>query len=212
MKRILLTICSVIMVIGLIGCGASETASSNATTQETQATTKAETEKESETNWFDGISIYQSGQYKVGTDIPSGTYIISNDGTNLCNVCVSSDTNCNNKIFENNFYEYSYVVVNDGDYLKLTNCSAMNESEMHSKAMVSYKNVYFKNSMLMVGEDIEPGEYKVTSTSNSSYASYAIFNNNLRSMSTSAYEKISGSNYITLKEGEYVILENCKIE
>lgn len=217
MKKCLVIACSTIMAISIIGCGSNKTVSINETTSETKAETQKSSEqepneKESSDEWFKGIKIYKSGQYKVGVDIPSGRYLVGNDGKNLCEVCVSTDTNCKNKIFENGFYEYSYVVVEDGEYLKMTNCSAMNENDVHSKASITYKDTIFKDAMLMVGEDINAGEYKVTANSDSKYASYAIFNNGLRSESTSAYEKISGSNYITLKEGEYVILENCKIE
>lgn len=48
MKRILLTICSVIMVIGLIGCGANETSAVNETTSETQSETQSEAQKSTE--------------------------------------------------------------------------------------------------------------------------------------------------------------------
>ena len=71
---------------------------------------------------------YSAGVYKVGTDLPAGEYVVFASGS-AGYFCVSSDSNQNDILFNDNFSTNSIITVNDGEYVNLSRCYAIPISE-----------------------------------------------------------------------------------
>lgn len=209
MKRILLTICSVIMVIGLIGCGANETSAVNETTSETQETTQIESKskkvtQETTTSKFDSLKKYTDGQYIVGKDIIAGEYMLMSTGVSGY-FCVSSDANGRNIIFNDNFDTNSIITVNDGEYLKLSRSCAIFLADFYNAGLTIKTSK--TGTMLKVGHDIMPGEYKLNAVGNAYYCIY----DSSRQDHIVANDNFTGSCYVNIAKGQYLKLSRCSI-
>lgn len=142
---------------------------------------------------------YTSGVYKVGTDIPAGEYILFNDGFSGY-FCVSSDSNQDDIIFNDNFNYNSIITINDGEYLDLTRCYAIPFSEDPDVDLDDA-------GMFKVGTHIPAGEYKIESTDGTGY--YCIYTNS-RQEDIVSNDNFDGQNYVTVTDGQYLELSRCK--
>lgn len=107
------------------------------------------------------LTKYSSGQYKVGTDIPSGEYILFASGGNGY-FCLSSDGNESDIIVNDNFEYDSILTINDGEYLNLSRCYAVSITENPTVETT-------QTGMFLVGKHIPAGEYKLDAGSDSGY-------------------------------------------
>lgn len=139
------------------------------------------------------------GQYKVGSDIPSGEYaLFTSSGSGY--FCVSSDANSNDIIYNDNFPTNTFITVYDGEYLTLNRAYAVpvdgNEIE------IDKDNAY----MLRVGVDLPAGEYKLSGDQ----GYYCIYSNS-RQEDIIANDNFSGQAYINVSDGQYLVLSRCSI-
>lgn len=66
-------------------------------------------------------NVYRSGQYKVGRDIPAGTYTVTDLGNGSVNVNIDSRHDLSDAVLAENLYGGSIVItVEDGQYIELT--------------------------------------------------------------------------------------------
>ena len=141
---------------------------------------------------------YNSGQYKVGTDIPAGEYVIfANSGAGY--FCLSSDSNGNDIITNNNFKYNSIISVLDGEYLALSRSYAVPIDEVQTLPLD-------EADMLKVGMHIESGEYKLTADGGKGY--YCVYNDG-RQDDIEANKNFESSAYVTVKDGQYLLLSRC---
>lgn len=152
------------------------------------------------------MQYYDEGQYKVGTDIPEGEYLVLSISTLGGYFCVSSDANQDDIIFNDNFDTNSTIMVYDNEYLELSGSVAIPLDEFYSKHTIRLSNT---GVMLRVGYDIEPGEYKLIATDDSGY--YCIYDNT-RQDDIIANDNFDNSSYVEVREGQYLILSRCVIE
>lgn len=115
---------------------------------------------------------------------------------------VTSDSNGNDIIANENFDYNSIIFVNDGEYFELSRCTAVPIEQVNSLPIESA-------NMLKIGVHIQAGEYKLISDSYSSY--YCIYNDN-RHDDIEANQNFSGQSYVTVKDGQYLLLNRCHIE
>ena len=141
---------------------------------------------------------YSAGVYKVGTDLPAGEYVVFASG-GAGYFCVSSDSNQNNILFNDNFSTNSIITVNDGEYVNLSRCYAIPISE---DPEVSTSD----SGMFKVGTHIPAGEYKIDSGADSGY--YCIYSNS-RQDNIVANDNFTGQNYVTVSDGQYLVLSRC---
>lgn len=142
---------------------------------------------------------YQSGMYKVGVDMPAGEYIVfANDGTGY--FCVSSDSNQDDILFNDNFDYNSIITINDGEYLDLSRCYAVPFEEDPEVKTTG-------EGMFKVGTHIPAGEYKLDAGTETGY--YCIYSNS-RHDDIISNDNFDGQNYVTVSDGQYLVLNRCK--
>lgn len=151
-------------------------------------------------------SQYEEGQYKVGTDIPEGEYVILADG-NSGYFSVSEDANNNSILFNGNFTYNSIVTVLNGEYLKLSRAKAIPAEEFYKGNTIDLSKT---GVMLCIGKDIPAGEYKlICEKEKSGY--YCIYKNS-RQEDIVNNSNFKNSTYVSVSNGEYLVLSRCYIE
>lgn len=149
---------------------------------------------------------YTSGQYKVGVDIPAGEYVVLADEDSGY-FSVSSDANNDDIIFNGNFAFNSIITVQDGEYLKLSRSTAVPADLFYAENMVDLSKT---GIMLCIGKDIEAGEYKLTCEEGESRY-YCIYNSS-RQDEIVNNENFENSAYVSVANGQYLVLSRCFIE
>lgn len=142
---------------------------------------------------------YTSGNYKVGTDIPAGEYVVFAEN-GMGYFCVSPDSNQDDITFNDNFEYNSIITVNDGEYLELSSCYAVpfkEEPELNLSGAGMFK----------VGTHIPAGEYKIESMDSMGY--YCIYPDS-RQDDIISNDNFEGQKYVTVADGQYLVLSRCK--
>ncbi|MBP3695192.1 MAG: hypothetical protein J6J31_12260 [Thermoguttaceae bacterium] len=151
---------------------------------------------------------YGEGQYKVGKDIPAGTYMLWVSDVKYGGYFVySSDPNADDIIENDSFATNSIIEVYDGEYLELRRCDAfpIKQAEAPRK-----QNGAFGEGFYIIGEHIPAGEYKLEIT-DEKYGGYYCIYNDVRRNDIDSNGSFTGSRYISLSEGQYLKLNRCKI-
>jgi RNA polymerase subunit RPABC4/transcription elongation factor Spt4 len=143
------------------------------------------------------------GEYiKAGSEIAIGEYIIEATG-GLGYFQVSSDSSgeLGSIIFIDilNKGEFGYVIIQDGDYIKLQDCRMYLSSEKSIQPKDLNK---IPSSTYKIGKDLPAGEYKLTEKCQPAY--WERFKNPRDSVSgIIANDIIENSAYVKVSDGEY---------
>lgn len=145
---------------------------------------------------------YDESQYKVGTDIPEGEYVLfAKNGAGY--FCVSSDSNKDDIIQNDNFEYNSILTVNAGTYLDLVRCYAVPITDVSLDDIDLTGSGFFK-----AGLHFPAGEYKLSADENDT-GYYAIYNDSTQENIVSN-NNFTGDQYVTVSEGQYLKLVRCK--
>jgi len=147
---------------------------------------------------------YSSGQYKVGVDIPAGEYVLFSSENGY--FCISSDANGSDIIGNDNFNNNSIITVFDGQYVELSRCYAVPFNEAPNFAEGKEE---LNDGMYKVGYHIPAGEYKLICTGKES-GYYCLYPDSVRKKIISN-DNFEGSRYVSISEGQYLILRRCKL-
>lgn len=169
------------------------------TASPTEATTEPPTEK---------ITTYSAGTYKVGSDIPAGEYCIYCVSDIGGYYSVNEDSKGDSIIGNDNFDYNAFVTIYDGQYLELSRAMAVPVSAIDG---VSYKIDTSKTGTFRVGIDIPAGEYKLINDSELG-GYYCVYNNSNPDADIVTNDNFEGQTYITVSDGQYLLLSRCKIE
>lgn len=161
------------------------------------------TDTEEETAPAEDQKRYTAGTYKIGTDMPAGIYLVKTTGKSGYFAITSDSSGELGTIIDNNNFEVQdYIEVFDGEYLKLssgTYAEPVNENTAYNN------NIYFGGSF-KVGTDIPAGEYQVIADKSGYWARlngpYGL------NREIIANENFEGSTYVTVNDGEYLVLSN----
>lgn len=171
----------------------------------TQNATEAPTEPLTESNIK---KIYNSGVYKVGVDIPAGEYCVYAEYDDYGGYyCVSSDSAGDSIIGNDNFDYNAFVTVYDGQYIKLSRAIAIPANEIDG---VKYKIDTSKTGTFRVGIDIPAGEYKLINNSDY-FGYYCVYNSSDADADIVTNDNFEGQAYITVYEGQYLLINRCNI-
>ncbi len=146
-------------------------------------------------------SQYAGGVYKVGVDIPAGEYVLFADDSGAGYFSVSADSNQSDILFNDNFEYNSIITVNDGEYLDMSRCYAVPISENPDVDISGA-------GMFLVGMHIPAGEYKLDSGGDNGY--YCIYSSS-RQDDIVVNGIFEGQNYVSVSDGQYLVLSRCSI-
>lgn len=147
---------------------------------------------------------FGANQYKVGTDIQAGEYMLfAKDGQGY--FAVTSDGNGDDIIKNDNFNYNSIITVSDGQYFELVRCYALPIADVERKELK-----FDKDGMFKVGEHIPAGEYKINANAGET-GYYCIYDSSTQEniVSNNNFEQ---SQYVSVKDGQYLELVRCKFD
>lgn len=153
----------------------------------------------------DGDSLLGSGEYKVGDDIPAGEYYVKCNSYNLY-IEVSSDSSgdLDSIIYNLNTAGGAYITVKDGEYLEIDGGDLY---ELDDAPEIGPEDGYYQEGMYKVGEDIPAGEYEVESSGDLAYIEVdSDSRHQIDSIITN--DNFENNKYVTLEDGQYIILNN----
>lgn len=157
----------------------------------------------SPTETRDPNTIY-SGQYKVGTDIDAKLYLlVAEDSGGYFKV--STDSNGNDIVFNDNFEEFSYVKVEDGEYFKISGAIAVDGNK---KSPIINSIVGISEGMYIAGRDIPAGEYKLRGVRSDGEGYYKIIDSRHEIYDNDYFD---GTAYVTVKKGQFLYLAGAEI-
>lgn len=143
---------------------------------------------------------YEYDNSKVGTDIPAGEYVLyANDGDGY--FCVSSDSNQSDILLNGGFEYNAIVTLYDGEYLEMSHCYAVPIEE--EPAVDSSGSGMFK-----VGVHIPAGEYRLEADEEKAY--YCVYPDS-RQSTIAANNIFEQQDYVTVSDGQYLLLERCRL-
>ncbi len=158
-------------------------------------------------NPFEGMRIYDEGQYKVGLDFIAGEYVLLNASDYSGYFSISSDANGRNTISNGLFDVNSIITVYNGEYLELSRCIAINATDFYTAYTIKTDH---DGTMLKVGYDIMPGEYKLIAASGTS-GYYCVYNDS-RQTNIVDNDLFKNNTWVTVKYGQYLVLTRCHIQ
>ena len=153
---------------------------------------------------FTGMLTYDEGQYRVGRDMLSGEYVLLSTSNYGSYFAVTSDALGDDILFNDIFDTNSIITVEYGEYVKLQRCIAIRADDFYSRYTIKSSN---PGVMLRVGYDVEPGEHRLRAQSGET-GYYCIYNDS-RHDDIIANDLFENSAYVTLRWGQYIILDRC---
>lgn len=177
-----------------------------ATEESTKAPTEAETEAPTEAQ--PTVDIIKEGTYKVGTDIPAGEYCIFSMSEYGGYYSVNADSKGDSIIGNENIDYNAFVTVSDGQYLEMSRAMAIPAEQI---AGSMYEIMTDGEGEFRIGIDLPAGEYKLQSTDDEIGAYYCVYDSSAPDAPIVTNDNFSGQTYITVSDGQYLMLNRCKI-
>lgn len=164
--------------------------------------------------------VVSEGSYRVGEDVPAGDYLIYADenmgidtGSHFASggefeVRESTSADADLVLYDG-VDTFAFVTITDGQYLKLDKCSLY---------PIDYTNKIdtTKEGGFRVGVDIPAGEYKVVEDDDDdevlSYPLISVYSSYASMIDLVTCQEVSGSGYIEVQAGQYLVLDDCHIE
>jgi len=160
---------------------------------------------------------YDEGVYKIGEDIPEGTYILTVSDSNFDDMrreayyAIYSDPECND-VISGRWFESSAIVELETDgYIKFSWCEAAAIDDFDGE------NSPFEHSgMFRCGVDFEAGTYRLVPTTDQGYQMYYV-HENVDSIDYDVIYREGNHGFpegteVTVKEGEILELSYCILE
>ncbi len=180
---------------------------------------ESDSEQSEEQENIDKINLYKekgrwpAGSYKIGEDIPEGTYLLVSSGETPSTefpASVYSDAECSseNCISTDTWAQNSrYVTLSGEGYLDFAWCILIDTEKNEVE-----NNPYEHSGMFLVGKDIEPGTYELEECDEYT-ASYTIYTDvDMIASITRKSEMFEEGCTVTVEDGDYLKLERCKIK
>ena len=190
------------VVLGTVlfsGCGNSKTNVNDAGIEKDSGTDNPITESSPAYE-----HIFEAGMYKVGMDIEAGEYIIFSNEGNSGYFCLSRDSNADDIITNDNFEYNSILTINDGEYLELSRCYAVPFDDVQDLDTIGH------DGMFKVGVHIPAGEYKLSVSAGESSGYCCVYNNSRRE-NIEYNNNFDKNQYVTVKNGQYLLINRCEI-
>jgi len=205
-KKLLIGIIGIIVISGALSAMGDD--KSSPTTSAPAITSNAQSDKPQEPA-KPSVKTYKAGMYKVGTDMPSGEFVLIGSGSvSYFEVDKDSTGQLDSILANDNFSKRSIISIADGQYLKMTGCTAYAFNDAPS---VRPTDGFLLEGMYKVGVDLPAGEHKISGDGGMSYVE--VSNDSSHGMgSIISNDNFSGETYITVKDGQYLKLNGAKIK
>ena len=150
------------------------------------------------------IKWYKEGTYKVGVDIPAGEYYIKQTDDYMTYFAICSDSSGKNILENENFNNWHFVTVKNGQYLTVNR----GKFAAVSSILMELDNQHLPEGMYRVGIDIPAGEYKLFCTgSNMGYL--CVYDSSTADRDIITNDNFNNNQYITVKKGQYLQINRC---
>lgn len=155
---------------------------------------------------------YDQGEFKIGSNMKTGEYKLIATGDDA-SYALSDDKGGNKLLGNFVFSDVAYVSVKDGQYLKLDRCFAVAVREIEAnKPAISQIGPDDYDGMYKVGIDMGPGLYDVIPKDKKTFGYYSISEIVDGNLQVIEEGPIDLKTFITVKEGQYVVLKGLRVE
>lgn len=144
------------------------------------------------------------GMYKIGTDLPSGEYIII--GSGYGELTQDSTGDVGSIITNDNYINSWYITAEDGEYLTFQDGKGYPVEECPT---LNISSNTLPEGMYKVGKDFPSGEYKVKAGDNGYMEITTKSRGSMDDLVDS--DAFEGEIYITVSDDQYLILKGCTL-
>ena len=148
-------------------------------------------------------AVYSAGEYKVGVTIPAGEYAIYSKKKGGSYYEVNRKQNI---VFNGFAKGVQLIELCDGDYFEFSDATVQPMENLDLMGM------NLPSCSLKVGVHIPPGEYLLTSLNGKSNPMSIYSSCRLTDKNMITFEYVKGNKFVTLKKGNVITYENCRIE
>ncbi len=149
---------------------------------------------------------YEEGTYKVGHDIPAGEYYVKTDSSYGGTITCKDKRSGNHHDKFCSFRNFRFVTVKDGEYLEIQDASFTDAK--NAPVLKADETGRYIPGEYRCGIDIPAGLYYVETESD--YADVDVYTKSSLSYEDAVTNRsIHNFRYVEIKEGEYLVLENC---
>lgn len=155
-------------------------------------------------------TFYKSGMYKVGTDIPAGEYVLiaNPDAYGVYRVSKDSTGTYSSLVVSDSFKIRSIITVDNGQYFQSYNCTIY---PYYCAPKVVQQDGKYVAGTYKVGVDIPEGEYRIIVV-DAKYGVYRVYKDSYNLYSSQiASDSFEDKSYVTVKNGQYLVIYNAYI-
>jgi len=148
---------------------------------------------------------FAGGNYKIGTDMPAGEYVIV--GSGYLEITSDSTGNFDSLIENDNYTNRTIILVADGQYLQFSGRAYTWEDA----PKVDTSGDTLPSGKYKIGVDIPAGEYKLSPTGSGGYVEIA-------SSASGSFDALvsndnfSSDKYITVSDGQYLSFSRATLK
>ena len=155
---------------------------------------------------------WESGQYKIGSEIPKGEYVLisEEDTSGWVEITKDSSGDDDSSILCICFQNRLIITLDVGNYVEITDAVAY---PIEYAPKVAPRDNILPSGMYKVGVDLHAGEYKLKRDRNGDDGTIEIFSDSLHNDESSViFEYFRGSKYITVKDDQYIRFEDAYLK
>ena len=158
-------------------------------------------------------NIWPAGTYLTGTDLLAGTYLIEQDtGMFPGKVLLTSDDSgsLSSVLDDIGFYNRLYLTIREGEYVQFEGTAQPADTAPPYKKSIETET--YPSGMYLVGKDLEPGVYEISSSRTGTAGSYSI-SADARGNMSSFYQRTTISEPVmqVLEDGQDITLNGAVI-
>lgn len=154
---------------------------------------------------------YPAGMYKIGSDLPAGTYFLTADPDAIISTSTVLDGSSSdaNMLSFMTFDAFAIIGVREGEYLEITDATISDYAA--SKAITDAAIAEgITDGMYEVGFHIEAGEYKTSANEDAYLPSITVYADPYQDKMID-FKLVDGSGYITLRDGQFLQLDDVTL-
>ncbi len=173
-------------------------------------------DRKAKLEWQKQNGVYHAGSYAVGEELPAGTYLVLAEdisdtyGDFYCGVYASENASSESQIYGGWAKNSRYITVEEGQYVDFSHATLYDLEKVDIQLDPFARSGWFK-----VGRDIAPGTYTIVPVSDEYSGNYEIC-----TALTAAGPVTRDGSYlgaqdhaeVTLAEGEYLVMDFCRLE